>query len=797
MGGNVLRTNVYDANPDDPSYSQHTVGRLAEIKYPAITYQTFPGDHDSTTMFTDMFSYHPAGAVTGKRLRVTKTNPYENALHQWLSQPGQGDLNMVYAYDNEGKPYQITYPTDASSFTPTYNYTYDAMARLSGMTGNDGGYVNNVSYGAANELKTINYYGATETRSYNSLFQMTNITAAVGAISKINQTYNFPGAGYANVAVNKPATQSSTLGGYGPSTAASSAVDGNTDGNFSHGSVTHTNNNANAWWQVDLGYSAAVSSIVVWNRTDCCGDRLSDYWVFVSDTPFNPNDTPATLQNRPGTWSSHQTTQPNPSATISIPGAQGRYVRVQLSGTNWLSLAEVQVFSLAGANNGKIYSVTDNLSAETVLYQYDSLNRLISAAGSGWTQTQTCDGFGNLTQRTGTGSAASTTMTTAVNASTNRLSGYTYDANGNQLSNSAAYDAENRIVQANSGLIMYGYDAQNKRIWQGTCTLGINCGQGVINVDTVTMFGADGRQAGTFAPQVTWTNNSQQVAITFTVVSRRAYFGGKLVGQYNPGLGANTLPAVQDRLGSVGKYYPYGEERNSPPLINDQVKFATYTRDSGTGLDYADQRYYASTFGRFMTVDPSPSSNALTLPGNWNPYSYVGGDAINKTDPMGLCSPEDEPPCYSVTVTKSSGPQPVTDPYFNAENPGNGGQDPSTGVVYLYIEPHFPSPPALPWYSDPQYWAYASCFTTGILGAVMQHPEVPGVSVWGIIQGLITGAAWGSGAAIVGGVALSIDLLAKADSVARGCARATGYTPWILQQQIPAPPISAPPISRH
>jgi hypothetical protein len=70
---------------------------------------------------------------------------------------------------------------------------------------------------------------------------------------------------------------------------------------------------------------------------------LNDYWVFVSDTPFLPTDTPATLQGRAGTFSSHQTVAPNPSTVIAAT-AQGRYVRVQLTGTNYLSLAEVQVF---------------------------------------------------------------------------------------------------------------------------------------------------------------------------------------------------------------------------------------------------------------------------------------------------------------------------------------------------------------------------------------------------------------------------------------------------------------------
>jgi hypothetical protein len=64
--------------------------------------------------------------------------------------------------------------------------------------------------------------------------------------------------------------------------------------------------------------------------------------VFVSDTPFLASDTPATLQNRPGTSSRHEIGVPMPSATIPLT-AQGRYVRVQLNGTNYLSLAEVQV----------------------------------------------------------------------------------------------------------------------------------------------------------------------------------------------------------------------------------------------------------------------------------------------------------------------------------------------------------------------------------------------------------------------------------------------------------------------
>jgi hypothetical protein len=139
------------------------------------------------------------------------------------------------------------------------------------------------------------------------------------------------GGNVVNLAQGKAATQSSLLG----SGHAAKAVDGNTSGDNhidGSGSVTHTLNaemsekqgghQANAWWQVDLGSSATIDAVEIWNRTDCCSERLKDYWVFVSDTPFAGSDTPATLRRRPGTRSSHQTTAPNPFIKIVAEAAK-------------------------------------------------------------------------------------------------------------------------------------------------------------------------------------------------------------------------------------------------------------------------------------------------------------------------------------------------------------------------------------------------------------------------------------------------------------------------------------------
>lgn len=147
-----------------------------------------------------------------------------------------------------------------------------------------------------------------------------------------------------DVAIGKPATESSVLSGYGGHPEAGSAVDGNTDGAFGDGSMSHTEQDPNAWWQVDLGSTQPLAALALWNRTDYNPERDTDYWVFVSDAPFDPRLTPAQQAARPGVWSSHQTGQMGRPTAI-IDNITGRYVMVQLAGTNYLALAEVQAFA--------------------------------------------------------------------------------------------------------------------------------------------------------------------------------------------------------------------------------------------------------------------------------------------------------------------------------------------------------------------------------------------------------------------------------------------------------------------
>ncbi|WP_190093708.1 alpha-L-fucosidase [Streptomyces melanogenes] len=146
-----------------------------------------------------------------------------------------------------------------------------------------------------------------------------------------------------NLALGRPATQSSTLDT--TRSTADRAVDGNTNGNYFAGSVTHTTDkplDTNPWWQVDLGSSQYVDSIKLWNRTDCCSGRLHDFYVFTSDTPFTSTD-PDVTKTQAGVRNTYRATAVGSTLTLPV-GQSARYIRVQLVGSDRpLSLAEVQV----------------------------------------------------------------------------------------------------------------------------------------------------------------------------------------------------------------------------------------------------------------------------------------------------------------------------------------------------------------------------------------------------------------------------------------------------------------------
>lgn len=128
------------------------------------------------------------------------------------------------------------------------------------------------------------------------------------------------------------ATQSSTAYNGPPEL----AIDGNTNGNFGGGSVTHTSHDDDPkWWQVDLQGDYPIETIILFNRTGSnYGERLNDFTVEVRDS------------NGVVTLTQFYAAYPNPSLSISTDGVVGSVVRISKTSDLGLSLAEVEVFGV-------------------------------------------------------------------------------------------------------------------------------------------------------------------------------------------------------------------------------------------------------------------------------------------------------------------------------------------------------------------------------------------------------------------------------------------------------------------
>lgn len=175
----------------------------------------------------------------------------------------------------------------------------------------------------------------------NLRYKMFNSSGAVATAVLIGGLANGPNAIAAtsfNDALSSNggvATQSSTLavvGNDGLPQVAARAIDGDTNGNWYSGKLTHTNFEPGPWWQVTLGHGAnTVDSINVWNRTDCCVSRLDPFNVYL-------------LKDGSVVWSSLGIHPGAPESILLVGGIVGDTVKIQLNKSDYLSLAEVQVY---------------------------------------------------------------------------------------------------------------------------------------------------------------------------------------------------------------------------------------------------------------------------------------------------------------------------------------------------------------------------------------------------------------------------------------------------------------------
>nr|XP_006815786.1 PREDICTED: uncharacterized protein LOC102807315 [Saccoglossus kowalevskii] len=147
-----------------------------------------------------------------------------------------------------------------------------------------------------------------------------------------------------NVALLRYSEQSSS---HGPTWKAN---DGNTNGYYFSGSCSHTAfHDWDSWWRVDLAFLHCVKMVKIYNRLDCCGERLNGAKVFIGRS-MNIEDA-----EQCGPTVSYSMTYQSRLDFNCNAGTIGRFVTVRVYNQDQLSLCEVEVMAVPNGRFELIY----------------------------------------------------------------------------------------------------------------------------------------------------------------------------------------------------------------------------------------------------------------------------------------------------------------------------------------------------------------------------------------------------------------------------------------------------------
>jgi RHS repeat-associated protein len=293
-------------------------------------------------------------------------------------------------------------------------------------------------------------------------------------------------------------------------------------------------------------------------------------------------------------------------------------------------------------NNGNVltHSYAGGGLSYTQTFEYDALNRLtVTGEGAGsWSETNLYDRYGN---RSVAGGLSFSDITNRITTA-----GYSYDGAGNLKNDptqSFVFDAENKIKTVNGEGDVYLYDGDGNRVRKN-----------FLYGEKVRMVYSGGLLIAEYD-------------LSNTLKKEYVYGAKGLIATIEPGAVINYTTA--DHLGtprvvtnsSAGlvsrhDYKPFGQEVGSGiggrttgmgygATDGVREKFTGYERDTETGLDYAQARYFSGAQGRFTSVDPLMTSARATSPQSWNRYSYVLNKPLTLIDPSGLSARSSDGGC--------------------------------------------------------------------------------------------------------------------------------------------------------
>jgi RHS repeat-associated protein len=247
--------------------------------------------------------------------------------------------------------------------------------------------------------------------------------------------------------------------------------------------------------------------------------------------------------------------------------------------------------------------------------------------------------WGNLTNETGiTGKTNHEGLNTSASP-LNQLAGFGYDPAGNMTGNGGityVYDAENRLVWTTGGY-RYIYDGDGNRVEK--CVAGSAITACPTSGTNGTLYWMGGSSAALDESDLSGNMLEQYVFFGGARVARRDVSPSAVHYYFSDQVGSHSV--VANAAGTACEqdidYYPYGGQENDYcPNVAQHYKFNGKERDNESGLDYFIARHYASSLGRFMSVDPVTITPERKMdPQQLNRYAYVRNSPLRLTDPTG------------------------------------------------------------------------------------------------------------------------------------------------------------------
>jgi RHS repeat-associated protein len=610
-----------------------------------------------------------------------------DSVHQLTSVTRSNYLNTNYQYNGAGQVTQITYPSGN-----VFDLSYDSRGRLGTESSESGGGASITGYNIAGQVTGLNLsYIVSESYGYDAnRMQLTTQTASRYGTQLLNLTYNYQAQAGQMGALT-------TAGNAGQLMSVSGTISGTTESaNYAYDDLgrlltsSQTSNGASAQRRFD--YDCWGNRTGVWDSTSG-GNQIQSVALEQSGgAPTNRiqsvsggarTNVALAANGATATASSTYGAAFAPSAVINGERKGANWGGDPATGSGWNDATgdfpdwvQVSFNGSKTVNEIDVFTLQDTYwnpsepTEDMTFTQYGIVDFQVQYwNGSSW---QTVPGgivtgnnkvwrkftFSNITTDKIrvyiTNALATFSRVTEIEAYQPSGVSYAYDAAGNVTSDGAhtyQYDAENRLVTVDSGATaQYAYDYQNRRVKKvagGNITLYVWEGSHVIAEHDGTV--------GTYA-----NPGSSPYGVRSCLVDYM-YLGSRLVmsRHYTPNCvyqyGYPTIchPTwtdsyyLSDRLSTrlvldangnvIGRqgHLPFGEDFGESGT-QEKHHFTSYERDGETGTDYAVNRQYSQSMGRFVRVDPFGGSNNVNNPQSLNRYAYVQNDPVNAGDPLGL-----------------------------------------------------------------------------------------------------------------------------------------------------------------